>query len=509
MTGYGDERVRAVMTVDERLDDIKRSQIWARIEARTAGATAPRAWPRWVMPVGALAVAAVVVALARTRGGAGSQALVAPAGATLSTPLGPYARASLLGPAQLELLAVGEATSVRLHTGTLLAEFVGGSGRALRVEAPGLAVVVVGTLFAVEARDRGPTCVSVAHGRVRVERQRPSALVFVAAGERWCDGDQTASMISPATADALARHASADKIADAVRSAAPVPEVESLPPGVPTPTVASPTAALPLAAATPMPAPPEAAAAGAARSASLTPSHALPPAIHLPARSPTRQQAASPGDSAAESTPALSAADLAPVRPQPAASSTDASSTSRVDATGTSPPAPSPATATQPPAASADDMYATAEAALARGDRVSAERTLADLIATYPRSLVVGEALYERAQLAYRRHAYLVAQAALASIAGLAPGPLTEPAAYLACRIAVETHLRGARDCVISYRHSYPQSPHDLDVLGWLVEDAMREGGCPRAAPLVDELMRTYAASELSRAWQRRCPGAR
>jgi hypothetical protein len=119
------------------------------------------------------------------------------------------------------------------------------------------------------------------------------------------------------------------------------------------------------------------------------------------------------------------------------------------------------------------------------------------------------QALYERAQMAYRSHAYQQAQAALASLARLPSTPLAEPGAYLACRIAVETNASGADACIAAYRRAYPRSPHDLDLLGWQIEEAARGGGCARAAPLIGELMRDHWGSQLAHAWQRRCPGPR
>jgi TolA-binding protein len=172
-----------------------------------------------------------------------------------------------------------------------------------------------------------------------------------------------------------------------------------------------------------------------------------------------------------------------------------------------SPPAapPPPQPTPQPPPASPDTLYASAETALTHGDRAVAERVLGDLIARYPTAPIVDQALYERAQLAYGRHAYQDAQAALASLARIPSTPLADPGAYLACRIAVETHDSGAHACIVAYRRAYPRSPHDLDLLGWLVDEAMRNGGCARAAALVDELTKSYASSALARTWRARC----
>jgi hypothetical protein len=472
VTRARDEVVRAALTVDDHLDDIKRAQLWTRLEARLAPASRSRGWWRLVVPAGALAAAAlvVVVVLGAGRHPIASEpaSLAAPPGTTLATPLGPYARASLVGPARLELVGVGEATVARLRAGTLLAEFDGAPGRSLRVEAPGLAVVVVGTLFAVEVPDRGATCVSVAHGRVRVEPRGSIAPVFVATGERWCEGDRAIGAITPETAEALARHAS--------------PQLAAAPPAREIPAVVPPPPAPPPMVATIRPAP------RVTREVSSPP----PPAPRASsASSPTPVEAATPPTPAAR--PPAAPAPEPPAAPAPEP-----------------PAAPPPAPIAKPaPPASADTLYATAEAALARGNEVAAEHALDELIARFPASAVVDQALYERATLAYRRHAYAQAQAALAGLARVASTPLAEPGAYLACRIAVETHDSSARACIVGYRRAYPRSPHDLDLLGWLIEAAVHDGGCAAAAPLLGELGTAYGASKLAHAWRARCPERR
>src|SRR6185436_7017149 len=93
---------------------------------------------------------------------------------------------------------------IRLHSGTVLVEFVGGSGRSLRVEAPGATVEVVGTLFAVAVRD-GATCTSVAHGAVRVAMR--TGVVHVAEGQRYCTGEAIRP-IADDVRDALTQHGS-------------------------------------------------------------------------------------------------------------------------------------------------------------------------------------------------------------------------------------------------------------------------------------------------------------
>ena len=125
----------------------------------------------------------------------------------------------------------------------------------------------------------------------------------------------------------------------------------------------------------------------------------------------------------------------------------------------------------------------------------------------FPSAPILDQARYERARIAYQRHAWSQAQRELDRLAELTT-PLAEPGAYLSCRIAVEAHDERAQTCLTDYRRTYPQSPHALDVLGLLVELAAREGGCSRAAPLVVELARGYPHSALARAWRDRCKEA-
>ena len=506
MTRDRDELVRGAMTVDDALDDIKRAHIWSRIEGRLTADAPVRAWWRTLVPAGALvvAMAVAVLVIGRSPHERDGDALAAPAGATLSTPLGPYARASLIGPAHVDLVERGETTTARLRSGTLLAEFSGGPGRVLRVEAPGLTVVVVGTLFAIEAREGKPTCVSVAHGRVRVEARGTIAPVFVAGGERWCGGDVSVSSILAETAAALTRHEAATATNE--REPQPTPVAVPVVAQVETPHVVTP-------APTPRVAMP-----------SVTP----PAVVDLhpqPAPVPVRAHVdATPAPAVATSSPAMPTAprvnaapaqpvvvsEPAPTGPPPAViTATPSPSTpAHVDAPASAPvPPPAPPTPpARPSPASPDDLYAAAESALAHGDRAAAERALADLATRFPTSPILDQALYERAQLAYRRHGYAEAQAALASLAHLSSTPLAEPGAYLACRIDVETHDSSAHACIVAYRDTYPRSPHDLDLLGWLAEEAMHDGGCDRAAPLVHELVDSYRTSQLAHAWQRRCP---
>ena len=88
------DTVRAAMTLDDRLDDIKRVQIWARIDESLSAPARRRSW--WpAFAAVAIAGAAIVVAVARRPATEEPQVLSAPADTTLSAALGPHTRAAL------------------------------------------------------------------------------------------------------------------------------------------------------------------------------------------------------------------------------------------------------------------------------------------------------------------------------------------------------------------------------------------------------------------------------
>lgn len=499
--------LRAAMTLDDQLDDIKRAQIWSHLEPQLPAPAPTRR--RWPIALAAAAVAAALVALWLRPTHPAARTLSAPAETTLATTLGPHARAELVGPASLDVLgAAGDATSVRLHTGTLVAEFTGGPGRSLRIETRDAVVEIVGTLFSVEARE-GATCVSVAHGKVRVTTH--AGVVAVAGGESWCSTRPDVMPLEPAADDRLARFAAvitarADApraslagpapVPAAVTAAAPASHAVAAPQSVPAAAPASASAAVtaPVSAAAP------------ARS---EPPPSAPPPASIPAAAPPSTTAATPAS--ADTTAAASTA-TAPASTAAAPASTAAIMPGPSEPSTTA-PAPAPAAAPMPvPAAapaSPESLYEAAEAALARRDAAGADRILARLLTDFPHASLVDQALFERARIAYGRHAWRDAQQDLDQLAAVASTPLAEPGAYLACRIALEAHDGAAEHCLIEYRKAYPRSPHDLDVLGVLTDLAYRDGGCARARPRIDELVRAYQRTTLAGAWLDRCPEGR
>ena len=128
------------------------------------------------------------------------------------------------------------------------------------------------------------------------------------------------------------------------------------------------------------------------------------------------------------------------------------------------------------------------------------------MLATYPSSALVDQALYDRARLAYDRRAWPAARAALAQLATIEHSPLAEPGQYLACRVALAAGDAGAAQCWIAYRAAHPHSPHDLDVLALIVQLAHTHGGCAAARAPLAELDHAYPHAPATVAWLARCP---
>jgi TolA-binding protein len=506
------EVVRAALTVDDQLDDITRAQIWSRLESQL-GTTVARAarWPARVAMAAALA-AGVVIAVAVTRGDRdpGAGVFVAPRETTLSLRLG-HARASLVGPARLDVLdATPAATSVRLLDGTLLAEFEGGQGRSLRIMAPGATIEIVGTLFAV-AVHAGTTCVSVAHGTVRMTTA--TRTLTIAGGQRGCSDGRAQDALDPAMREVLTRHA-----ATITADLGPVPLPRPIEADQP---VATPPVIAPVIAPViePVIAPPPArspAVQPELRPRSVVPAVAAPRAIAVapPVAAPSvaaprvaAPRVAAPAVAApAVATPRVAAPPVATpavAAPAVAASPVAAPPPRSIAPEPSSPPPIPPPVA---PPATAASLYRDAEASLAARDLPAADRHLATLLSQFPESALLDQALYERARIAYRQHAWADAQRQLDRLSIIQASPLAEPGAYLSCRIAFEASDGGAAACLTSYRARYPRSPHDADVLGMLAEFAFRSGGCANARAGITELTRLYPDTARTQDWHRRCP---
>jgi hypothetical protein len=529
------DTVRAAMTLDDDLDDIKRVRIWSQLEDRLADA-APARGSRRGLAIGGVAAAAVaavaLVALSPHRDEL--HTLTVPVDTVVASRLGPHTSASIVGPAELELLAgAGDTTAVHLHHGTLLAEFEGGAGRALRIETRGALVEVVGTLFAVEANG-GTTCTSVMHGRVRVTTA--AGVVYVTAGQRHCTGDSLRP-IGDDMRTALVQHAARSELAGAAQGGAsgssgaprtagaeptPVAPSPDGPDGAGRAPASAPAAVASSAGAAPPPGVPPRTASAAAVPAAAP--RAADTGIAAAASPPLR--AAVPGTAAAASPPPPRAADPGTAAPPPlraADPGTAAAASSRLRAAdpgtaaqpavalspspgGTASPAVDPVAAL---ASTPDALYRAAETALAAHDAAAADRALARLVTEHPASSLVDEALYERARIAYQRRAWSAARDHLARLAATSSAVFAEPGHYLRCRIAVETDEATAAACLVDYRAAFPRSPHDLDALALLVQLAHARGGCRGAGALVDELTQSYPRTTLAAAWRARCPERR
>ena len=214
------------------VDDIHAARMAVGIEAGLDAPAAARARPRWqflgVASVCALGAAAVVAVLA-ARGaaqvprpvalapyvyvGPGAETarlspaarLSVPAGAKLRASAGTAVRLTLVGPGAVAASTIDGATELVLEGGLLLVDFDHSTDGKLRVRAPGAVVTVVGTLFAVDARN-GRAGVAVMRGMIDVDaaggRRR------LVAGSAWApgDGEAGAGPIPPVLAAALAEH---------------------------------------------------------------------------------------------------------------------------------------------------------------------------------------------------------------------------------------------------------------------------------------------------------------
>jgi TolA-binding protein len=161
--------------------------------------------------------------------------------------------------------------------------------------------------------------------------------------------------------------------------------------------------------------------------------------------------------------------------------------------------APAPIQRDVVPSAAPEDasgLYARAEAELARGDRDAAQATWRELIARFTDAPQVASARYDLARLARDRGDLGQAREQLARLLAASPPPaLAEPASYLACRIEIERgEAEAAARCFTAFRGQFPRSPHDAEVLAWLVGHARTSNGCAAARALAEEYARRYPA---------------
>ncbi len=176
------------------------------------------------------------------------------------------------------------------------------------------------------------------------------------------------------------------------------------------------------------------------------------------------------------------------IEPTPTSPPRVPAATHAMTPTPVAPPTPIETDAT---AVSASTLYAAAERDLGAGQRATAEQALIDLLAQFPTSPQAASALYDLAGIARARGEYAKAIAWLDRLlAAQPPTSVREPAAYLRCRIRVDAG-DDAAPCFRGFRVSFPDSPHDAEVLAWLAGDAGR-GGCAGASALAAEYVRRY-----------------
>lgn len=158
--------------------------------------------------------------------------------------------------------------------------------------------------------------------------------------------------------------------------------------------------------------------------------------------------------------------------------------------------------------ATADSLYAEAEAAMRTGDRAAVRSRLLEVLRRFPGDGLADAALYE---LARREQADgQPAQARMYLDRMLAQDgakELREPARYLRCRLDVDAHRDAeALTCLGAFRRDFPASPHDAEVLALLIGLYQVRDDCQRALPLLDEYTRRYPGGPLdARARRTRC----
>lgn len=576
----------AVLGTDDRLDDVRRARIAARLAEqlggqpeglegrgrpdRAGGGRGLGAWfARAAVLGGALAAAGVVVVLAarwrdRDRGpapvvgteaaphgdgraaapgataGPATEALVAagtnhievPAGARVRARLGDRARATLVGPADFEVVSsTAGLIEVRLSSGRLLCDYDARKGGTLRVRTAASTVEVVGTLFAVEAGAAG-TSVSVAHGRVRVARAGTEQPIVVGTAQTLPAGEAVPGPISPAMQVELAAHERDGEQAGEQAQAPPPmrPAAAPAPPAVPAPVAPPPAPSLArrrrhaptralaaVAAATPPAAlerstataegaasPIAAATTAAAGAAASGPAAAAAPAIVPPAAAPPV-----PAPTPPSAPPKLAVAGPPPSAP---ARATPAASAAAVPALVAPPPRP----AVTAPVVGAADLYRGAEEAMQRRDRQGARRHLQRVVQEFPRDRLAEVAHYELAQLAIAEGDRARAARHLDAVAaGGRDQALRRAATFARCRLDLERGAGASREgaglrCLEGFRATFPRAAEDAEVLALLIAHASRRGACPTVTALADEYARLYPTGDFAAeaaGRKRRCQG--
>ena len=446
--------------------------------------------------VAAASAPAASPAAARVRGAAGPDAdltaelikgrLEVPVGAVVRASVDRYTVLTVIGPAQLVVETVAPQISLRLESGLLVGEYEHHPGGTLRVHSPGATTTVVGTLFAVQAIGVGESRVAVRRGAVVVEGRGQA--VQLRAGWSWSSGAVARSEIPAALEEPLAAHAAAGLAPShgpALNGNRAHPTLRSRP-------VGQSVAALPERAARRSPEPSQA----LVQVGAVLPEYAASPASERsPGAQPRDPRAIDPAIDPAKD----SAKD--PAKDPAKDSAKDPAKDNTVAAAGGQRPRTEVS-------ATADALYAEAEAAMRAGDRAAVRRHLTEVIRRFPRDGLADAALYELARREQADGQPAQARRYLDQLLGHDGAPeLREPARYLRCRLELEVHHDAeALTCLGAFRRDFPSSPHDAEVLALLIGLYQVRDDCRRALPLLDEYTRRYPSGPLdARARRTRC----
>jgi hypothetical protein len=175
--------------------------------------------------------------------------------------------------------------------------------------------------------------------------------------------------------------------------------------------------------------------------------------------------------------------------------------------TSASAPPRRPASASPSEAPSPSAVYRMAEDAMRRRDRAQARRRLEQIVARFPSDRLADTARYELAQLALADGDRAGAARLLETLAQAGRDPqLRESAALARCRLDLEQGAeRRAVRCLETFRTSRPASGRDAEALALLIDDASRRGACDDVIRLTADYQRLHPAGPFAReATQRR-----
>lgn len=409
-----------------------------------------------------------------------SARLDVPRGWLVRARVGRRATITALGPTRLSIEGPETAPTLTIATGRLIGEFEGGGDARLFIATPDAVTTVVGTLFAIAAGD-GETRISIAHGRVRVATAHDTW--EVGDGQSRSTGEPSAATLAP-DAEVAANMAEHHRIAP---PAGPTLPVKVSGAGGQVFIDGRPTAVAPVWL--------QVQARSEVRLATAGYEDVTWRAPVVPEASPRGDRMQDAGNTPGGSPPLTVLQPISRVAAQPLVPRTSThrgSASRRAFADGSAGPNPS-RSAENPPSTDrteADDLYRRADRSLAAGDRAGARKALRALVAQFGRTLLADDARYELARMA---HGDGDEAAALDQLAAIRATALDEPVHFLRCRALVaQKAAHDAEECLVSFRHRFPGSPHDPEALGALAALHFDRGGCAALAASREELTRRY-----------------